>query len=256
MNLDNAVVLVTGGASGIGAGVARGLAAHGARIAILDLPQSAGATIAADLPTDSLFAPVDVTKPDEVESTIAHVVHALGRIDGLVNAAGISPAARVVGRDGALFPLDRFRLGIEVNLIGAFDVLRRAAGAMSANEPDADGERGVIVNIASIAAFEGQVGQASYTASKGAIVAMTLPLARDLATHGIRVMTVAPGTIDTPMVQAVSDEVRESILRTNVFPPRMGRPDDIAEVIRTCFEVSFLNGEVIRVDAGARLPPR
>lgn len=256
MKLEDAVIIVTGGASGIGAGVAEEFVSLGARVAIFDLASSAGASAAEALGERALFVPLDVTRPDDVERGVARVVEHFGRVDGLVNAAGISPAARVVKHDGTLFPLDLFRLGIEVNLIGAFDVLRNAAGAMSKNEPSDEGERGVIVNIASIAAFEGQVGQASYTASKGAIAAMTLPLARDLASHGIRVMTVAPGTIDTPMVQAESDEVRASIMKTNVFPPRMGTPADIAAVIRSCFEVTYFNGEIIRVDAGARLPPR
>lgn len=231
------------------------LDAAGGHVAIFDLPGSQGEAVTAEL-RDSAFFPVNVTNPREIELAVRDTVTRFGRVSGLVNAAGISPAARMVARDGRLFPLEKFRLGIEVNLIGAFDVLRNAAGAMARNAPDDNGERGVIVNISSIAAYEGQVGQASYSASKGGIVAMTLPLARDLASQGIRVMAICPGTIDTPMVQKTSQQVRDSLVDANVFPKRLGRPADIADVIRTCFEVAYLNGEVIRVDAAVRLAPR
>jgi len=228
----------------------------GGRVAILDLPGSPGAELSDELGDSAAFFPLDVTDPAGVAAAVVDVEKRFGRIDVLVNSAGISPAARVVGRDGTLFPLDLFRKGIEVNLVAAFDVLRTCAGVMARNEASAEGERGLIVNIGSIAAFEGQVGQASYAASKGGVVAMTLPLARDLATQGIRVMAVCPGTIDTPMVQRASEEIRTYLREANVFPKRLGRADDIASVVRTCMETTYLNGEVIRVDAAVRMAPR
>ncbi|MGW0007984.1 SDR family NAD(P)-dependent oxidoreductase [Nocardia grenadensis] len=256
MRTADAVVVVTGGASGIGAGVVGATVAAGGRAAVFDLPGSAGAELISSLGPAAAFFPVDVTDPAEVEAAVAAVVARFGRIDVLVNSAGISPAARVVTGKGALFPLAKFRAAVEVNLIGSFDVLRHCAGAMARNEPSEEGERGLIVNIGSIAAFEGQVGQAAYAASKGGIVAMTLPLARDLAAHGVRVMGICPGTIDTPMVQQASEEIRTYLRDANVFPKRLGRASDIAAVIRTCMETTYLNGEVIRVDAGVRMAPR
>ncbi|MGW9307189.1 SDR family NAD(P)-dependent oxidoreductase [Saccharomonospora azurea] len=256
MRVDNAVGVVTGGASGIGEGIVRMLAEGGGRAAILDLPTSRGAALAEELGSAVEFFPVDVTVPEQVATTVDAVARRFGRIDVLVNSAGISPAARVVARDGTLFPLDVFRSGIEVNLVAAFDVLRTVAGVMSRNDPSEEGERGLVVNIGSIAAFEGQVGQASYSASKGGLVAMTLPLARDLASHGIRVMAVCPGTIDTPMVQQASQQIRDYLRDANVFPKRLGRADDIAAVVRNCMETTYLNGEVIRVDAAVRMAPR
>lgn len=256
MRVHGAVGVVTGGASGIGEGVVRMLVAGGGRAAVLDLPGSRGAQLCAELGDAAAFFPLDVTEPDQVAETVAAVRAHFGRIDVLVNSAGISPAARVVARDGSLYPLEKFRRGVEVNLVAAFDVLRHAAGAMAANEPSEEGERGLVVNIGSIAAFEGQVGQASYSASKGGLVAMTLPLARDLATQGVRVMAICPGTIDTPMVQQASEEIRSYLRDANVFPKRLGRAEDIADVVRTCMETTYLNGEVIRVDAAVRMAPR
>lgn len=256
MDVQGSVGVVTGGASGIGEGIVRMLVKDGGRAAILDLPSSRGAELAAELGEAAAFFPVDITVPEAVAAAVAGVVERFGRIDVLVNSAGISPASRVVSRDGRLFPLDLYRRGIEVNLIAAFDVLRNAAGAMASNEPSDEGERGLVVNIGSIAAFEGQVGQASYSASKGGLVAMTLPLARDLATHGIRVMAICPGTIDTPMVQQASQQIRDYLRDANVFPKRLGAAADIASVVRTCMETTYLNGEVIRVDAGVRMAPR
>lgn len=256
MNVDNAVAVVTGGASGIGEGIVRMLVGLNARAAIFDLPNSNGELLAKELGDRAAFFPVNVAEPDEVAAAVSAAHEHFGRIDVLVNSAGISPAARVVSRDGTPFPLELFRRGIDVNLVGAFDVLRNAAAVMATNEPSLEGERGLVVNIGSIAAFEGQVGQASYAASKGGLVAMTLPLARDLASHGIRVMAICPGTIDTPMVQAASQEIRDYLVAANVFPHRLGRPDDIASVVRLCIETTYLNGETIRVDAAVRMAPR
>lgn len=256
MQVLGSVAIVTGGASGIGEGVVRMLAEGGGRVAILDLPGSAGADLARELGDAAVFLPTDVVVPEQVEAAVSETLREFGRVDILVNAAGITASARVVSRDGTLYPLELFRRGVDVNLVGAFDVLRNAAGAMAKNEPGVDEERGIVVNISSIAAYEGQVGQASYSASKGALVALTLPLARDLASWGVRVMTICPGTIDTPMVRQSSPELRESLSKANVFPHRLGRPDDVASIIRTCIETTYLNGEVIRVDAAVRLAPR
>jgi 3-hydroxyacyl-CoA dehydrogenase / 3-hydroxy-2-methylbutyryl-CoA dehydrogenase len=256
VKIAGAVALVTGGASGIGEGVVRMIHSAGGSVVIADLPGSAGERIAAELGPSAAFAPMDVTAPEQVRQAVDDAVALFGRLDILVNAAGITASARVVARDGTLYPLDLFRKGIEVNLIGAFDALRNAAGAMAKNEPGADEERGIIVNISSIAAYEGQVGQASYSASKGGLVALTLPLARDLALQGIRVMTICPGSIDTPMLQRESQALRDSLAQANVFPHRLGAASDISAVIRTCIETTYLNGEVIRVDAAVRLAPR
>jgi 3-hydroxyacyl-CoA dehydrogenase/3-hydroxy-2-methylbutyryl-CoA dehydrogenase len=256
MQVSGAVGLVTGGASGLGEGVVRMLVAGGGRAVILDREQSNGATVAAELGGAAAFVPCDVTDPAGVEAAVAAAADAYGRIDVLVSSAGISPAARVVARDGTPYPLELFRAGVDVNLVGLFDVLRHAAAVMARNEPGDDGERGLIVNIASIAGYEGQVGQASYAASKGAVIAMTLPLARDLATWGIRCMCICPGVMDTAMLAGASDELRTALADINVFPKRLGRPDDVASLVRVFMETTYLNGEVVRVDAGTRLAPR
>jgi 3-hydroxyacyl-CoA dehydrogenase/3-hydroxy-2-methylbutyryl-CoA dehydrogenase len=250
------VGVVTGGASGLGAGVVRMLVDGGGRAVILDRSESAGAELAAELGRRAAFVPCDVTDDEQVADAIAAAADAFGRIDVLVSSAGISPAARVVNRDGVPFPLELFRAGIDVNLVGLFDVLRHVAAAMTRNDPGEDGERGLIVNIASIAGLEGQVGQASYAASKGGVIALTLPLARDLATWGIRVMCICPGVMDTPMLAGSSDELRAALADVNVFPKRLGRPDDVAGLVRTFMEHTYLNGDVVRVDAATRLAPR
>ncbi len=254
MQLNRVRALVTGGASGLGLGTARALAARGAQVAILDLESSAGEEVAADL--GALFVAADVRDRDQVEHAVAHAAEALGGLDVDVNAAGIGPPHRVVGRDGTLFPMELFEFVIDVNLVGLFDVVRRCAAQMAANEPNDEGERGVIVNVASIAAFEGQVGQAAYSASKGGVAAMTLPLARDLAGLGIRVMTIAPGIMDTPMLAGAPPELKESLAKLHVFPKRLGTPDDFARLVLHIVENPLLNGEVVRLDAAARMPPR
>ncbi len=254
MQIEGAAALVTGGASGLGLGTARALTERGARVAILDLDGSRGAELAGEI--GATFVAADVRDPAQVEQAVAHAAEALGGISINVNAAGVGPAHRVVTRDGTLFPLDLFRLVVDINLVGLFDVLRQAAAVMAANEPNEEGERGVVINVASIAAFEGQVGQAAYSASKGAVAAMTLPLARDLAGHGIRVVTIAPGIMDTPMLAGAPDELKESLAKLHVFPKRLGRAEDFASLVAHVVENALLNGEVIRLDAGARMPPR
>lgn len=256
MQVAGSVALITGGASGLGAGTARRLIALGGKAALVDLPASKGAETAAELGDAAIFCPADVTNPDDVAAAVDHAAEAFGHIDVNVNAAGIPTPARVVSRDGDMFPIEVYSKVIGVNLIGAFDVLRNCARVMTANEPNEDGERGLIVNVASIAAFEGQVGQAAYSASKGGLVAMTLPLARDLAGYGIRVMTIAPGMMDTPMLAGMGEEMKNALASLHVFPKRLGTPDDFASLVVAFMENPLLNGEVVRMDAGARMPPR
>lgn len=256
MRVSESVGLITGGASGLGRGAAEMLVSAGGRAVILDRPESDGVAVAAELGHGAAFVGCDITDPTAVEDAVAEAADAFGRIDLLVSSAGISPAARVVSRDGAPFPLDLFRRGVDVNLVGLFDVLRHTAAVMTRNEPSEEGERGLIVNIASIAGLEGQVGQASYAASKGGVIALTLPLARDLASWGIRVMCICPGVMDTAMLADASDELREALADINVFPKRLGRPDDVAQLVRAFMENTYLNGEVVRVDAATRLAPR
>ena len=253
MRAQDTAAIVTGGASGLGEGVVRMLAAAGGSVAILDLPGSAGAAIAAELGERVSFQPVDVSVPEQVRVAVDGAHEQLGRIDATVCCAGISPAGRTLNRRGEMFSLDTFRQTIEVNLIGLYDVVRNAARHMADNEPGVDGERGVIVNVASIAAMEGQVGQTAYSASKGGIVALTLPLARDLAPLGIRVLAIAPGIMDTAMVAGLDETRRQGLIDLNLFPKRLGRPDDFAALVRTFLETTMLNGEVVRLDAATRL---
>lgn len=253
MKLSAARALVTGGASGLGEGTVRMIAAAGGKATIIDLASSKGAELAKELGTNVTFAPCDVTNTKDVEQAVAAAVQAMGGINLNVNCAGISPAQRMVGRDGKLFDLDLFRKTIEINLIGAFDVIRQAAGAMAKNEPGDSGERGVIINVSSVAAIEGQKGQAAYTASKGGLLALTLMLARDLADVGVRVNNICPGVMDTPMLAGVDEKRREGIINLNVFPKRLGTPADFAQLVRFLAENEMMNGEVVRLDAAVRL---
>ena len=256
MLVADSVGLVTGGASGIGEGIATMLVEGGGRVVIVDRNAELGAQVAARLGDRAVFADTDVTDTEQVAAAVELARSRFGRLDVVVNCAGISPAARLVNRRGEPFPMDIFRRGIEVNLIGPFDVMRQGAALMAANEPSEEGERGLVVNVSSTAAFEGQVGQAAYTASKGGLAMLTLCAARDLSDWGIRVMTICPGTIDTPMVRAASQEIRDYLQSANLFPKRFGKPSDIADVVRTCMQTTYLNGDIIRVDAAVRLAPR
>lgn len=252
MQVRGARVVVTGGASGLGAGAAQSLARQGASVAILDLPLSAGQALADQL-DNAIFLAVDVTRVDQVESAIQSAADRMGGIDVCINAAGINPAQRMFSRRHELHSLELFRSTIDVNLVGAFDVIRHVVAKMAVNTPGTDDERGLIINVASIAALEGQAGQAAYSASKGGIVAMTLPLARDLATWGIRVLTVCPGVMATPMFDALDERQRAAVERLPVFPRRLGRPEDFANLVRALIENGWLNGETIRLDAATRL---
>jgi 3-hydroxyacyl-CoA dehydrogenase/3-hydroxy-2-methylbutyryl-CoA dehydrogenase len=228
----------------------------GGSAAILDLPGSRGEEIVAELGPAVRFLPTDVSDPEQVEASVRAAVDAFGKLDLTVNCAGISPAQRIVGKDRALYPLEMFRKAIDINLVGLFDVVRWSAYYMAENDPGEDGERGLIVNVASIAGFEGQVGQAAYTASKGAVIALTIQLARDLERQGIRVMSIAPGMMDTAMLAGVDDRRRQALIDLHVFPHRLGRPSDFAALVRTFMEVTLMNGDVVRLDAATRLPQR
>jgi len=220
------------------------------------LPDSRGADIAGDLGTGNHFIAADVTDPEQVKAAVEGAAQALGGLSICVNAAGVANAARVVNRSGDLFPLDLFRFVLDVNLIGTFDVTRRAARVMGTNKPNDDGEKGVVINVASIAAFEGQIGQAAYSASKGGVAAMTLPLARDLASLGVRVNCIAPGIMDTPMIAGMPEPVRQSLIEVHVFPKRLGKAADFAALAQHMVENPLINGEVVRLDAAARMGPR
>jgi NAD(P)-dependent dehydrogenase (short-subunit alcohol dehydrogenase family) len=254
MKIEGSGALITGGGSGLGEATARALAGRGAKVTVLDLPASRGAEVAEQI--GGSFLPTDVTAPAQVREAVETAAAAMGGIHLCLNAAGIAPAHRVVARSGDLFPLELYEAVIRVNLIGTFDVTRHVAKAMTDNTPNDDGERGVIVNIASIAATEGQVGQAAYSASKGGVAAMTLPLARDLASYGIRVNTIAPGIMETPMIAGMTDDTRESLSKIHVFPKRLGRPAEFAALAIHLFENALINGETVRLDAGARMGPK
>ena len=231
------------------------IVAAGGRVIVADVNEAAGRTAAARLGASARFVRTDVTSEADVQQAIATAIKEFGAFTGLVNAAGIGPAARVVGRDGPM-PLDQFARVIQVNLIGTFNVMRLAAAAMMNNQPASSGERGVIVNTASVAAYEGQIGQAAYAASKGGIVSMTLPIARELARFGIRVVTIAPGIFDKPMLAAMPESIRESLGQQVPFPSRLGRPAEYAALVCHVFENEMLNGEVIRLDGAIRMAPK
>jgi NAD(P)-dependent dehydrogenase (short-subunit alcohol dehydrogenase family) len=258
MDINGASAIVTGGASGIGAAAARQLAAQGAIVVVADLQADKGEALAQEI--GGVFALVDVTNTEQITAAV-NAAAEIAPLRAVVNSAGIGWAQRTIGRDGQIesaHDLDAFKRVININLIGTFDVVRQAASVMSRNEPDADGQRGAIVNLASVAAFDGQIGQASYSSSKGGVVGMTLPVARDLSASGIRLNTVAPGLIDTPIYgegpdsEAFKAKLGESVL----FPKRLGTPDELASMVVECITNSYMNAEVIRVDGGIRMPPK
>jgi NAD(P)-dependent dehydrogenase (short-subunit alcohol dehydrogenase family) len=250
--LKGRTVLVTGGASGLGGAAVDMVVAAGGRAVIIDIKDEAGLAKAAHHGSSVRFVKTDVTREDDVQAAIQIARQEFGHLDGLVNAAGIPAAARVLGRDG-VHSLDHFARVIQVNLVGTFNAIRLAAAAMAENAPGEGGERGVIVNTASVAAFDGQIGQAAYAASKGGIVALTLPIAREFARIGVRVMAIAPGTFDTPLLAALSEAARQSLAQQVPFPPRLGRPEEFAALVRHIFENEMLNGEVIRLDGAIRM---
>ena len=255
MLLNGRTVLVTGGASGLGGAAVDMIVAAGGRALIVDLKDEAGRAKVVQHGPNARFVKADVTSEGDVEAAVGVAVQEFGRLDGVVNAAGIPAAERVLGRDGVQ-PLEHFTRVIHVNLTGTFNVIRLAAAAMASNPPSEGGERGVIVNTASVAAFDGQIGQAAYAASKGGIVALTLPIAREFARIGVRVMTIAPGTFDTPLLASLPEAARASLAEQVPFPPRLGRPEEYASLVRHIFENEMLNGEVIRLDGAIRMAPK
>jgi NAD(P)-dependent dehydrogenase (short-subunit alcohol dehydrogenase family) len=254
MRIDGKAAVVTGGASGLGRATVEAILEAGGQAAILDLPTSGGADLAAELGDGALFTPADVTSADEVHAALT-AVDALGPLRIAVNCAGVGFPGRVVDRSGEPLDLDRFELVIRINLIGTFNAIRLAAARMATTEPE-EGERGVVINTASIAAFDGQIGQSAYSASKAGVVGMTLPLARDLSSALIRVVTIAPGTFDTPMLAMLPQEMRDHLADIIPHPRRLGRPEEFAALVRHIIENPVLNGEVIRLDGALRMPPK
>lgn len=250
MRIENKVFLVTGGASGLGAATAQMLVAAGAKVMLVDMNAEAVAAQAERLGAQSVVA--DISNEAEAEAAVQATVKAFGGLNGLVNCAGIVRGEKILGKNGP-HTLGSFSQVINVNLIGSFNMLRLASAAIAETTPDADGERGVIINTASAAAYDGQIGQAAYAASKGAIVSLTLPAARELARFGIRVMTIAPGIFETPMMAGMTQQVRDSLAAGVPFPPRLGKPDEYAALVRHIIENSMLNGEVIRLDGALRM---
>ena len=255
MQLENKGVLVTGGASGLGAACVRLLSGSGARVVIADLNEEAGTALATELGDAVLFVKTNVVEEESTQAAVKAAVDTFGGLHVAINCAGIGIAERVVGKTGP-HNLAFFSKVIQVNLIGTFNTIRLAAAAMSTNEADEGGERGVIINTASVAAFDGQIGQAAYSASKGGVVGMTLPIARELARYGIRVMTIAPGLFDTPLLGNLPGAARISLGQQVPFPSRLGRPDEYAALARHIIENQMLNGEVIRLDGAIRMAPK
>ena len=252
MQIQNNVFIITGGASGLGAATARMIAENGGKVMLADVQDTAGEKLATEL--KGRFVKCDVTSEADAKAAVDAALE-IGTLRGLVNCAGVAPAVKTVGKDGP-HPLDIFQKTVNVNLIGTFNMARLAADAMSRTEAGAQGERGVIINTASVAAYDGQIGQTAYAASKAAVVGLTLPMARDLARNGIRVMTIAPGIFETPMLLGMPQEVRDALGRTVPFPPRLGKPEEFAHLARTIIENVMLNGETIRLDGAIRMQPK
>ena len=252
MDIQNKVFIVTGGASGLGAGTARMLVANGAKVVLADLQDEAGQALAKEI--GQRYIHCDVTQEADAKAAVAAALE-LGKLFGLINCAGIAPAAKTVGKNGA-HALDLFQKVININLNGTFNMIRVASEAMSQNTPEPTGERGVLINTASVAAYDGQIGQAAYAASKGGVVGMTLPIARDLAPLGIRCVTIAPGIFGTPMIFGMPQNVQDALAASIPFPSRLGRPEDYAKLVHQIVTNDMLNGETIRLDGAIRMPPK
>jgi NAD(P)-dependent dehydrogenase (short-subunit alcohol dehydrogenase family) len=255
MQIKDHVFLVTGAASGLGAAVSRLVVKQGGSVVLADLNRAAGEAMAGELGTSAEFVPVDVTSEADAKAAVARAISSFGHLHALVNCAGIAPAEKVLGRS-APHQLETFARAIQINLVGTFNMIRLAAEAIAQQIPGADGERGVIINTASIAAFDGQIGQAAYAASKGGVAALTLPVARELARVGIRVVTIAPGIFETPMMAGFSPDVQEALGNSVPFPQRLGHPSEFSALVQHICENTMLNGEVIRLDGALRMAPR
>lgn len=255
MKLSDVSALVTGGASGLGEAVVRAIIAAGGKVAILDLTDERGKALEKEFGSSVLYCKTDVSSEADVSAAIDSAIGRFGVINAVVNSAGIAHAGRTIGKKGPM-DLQQFERALKINLTGTFNVIRLAAMKMSENSPGTDGERGVIVNTASVAAFDGQIGQAAYAASKAGVVGMTLPIARELAAYGIRNVTVAPGIFDTPMMATFNDEVRAALGKSVPFPQRLGRPDEFASMVLHIIENTMLNGETIRLDGALRMAPK
>ena len=256
MDLQQVVAIVTGGASGLGEATARQIVAGGGRVVLADLNEERGTAVAEELGAAAIFVKTNVASEDDMQATVTQTVETFGKVNVLVNCAGIGEAIKTVHHEKGAHPLDRFQRVINVNLIGTFNALRLAALAMLENEPNDADERGVIINTASVAAYDGQIGQAAYSASKGGIVGMTLPIARDLARDGIRVMTIAPGLFDTPLLAGLPEKARLSLGQQVPFPSRLGDPAEYGQLAVSIIQNPMLNGEVIRLDGAIRMAPR
>ena len=255
MQLDQVKAVVTGGASGLGFAVAKHLVAHGAKVALLDVNDDKGNAAAQELGASASYFRTDVTSEEGVSAALKDAQAKLGGLNVVVSCAGILGAGRVLGKEGPM-PLKTFATTVMVNLVGSFNVAKAAADLMQHNAPGEDGERGVIINTASIAAFEGQIGQASYSASKGGVVGMTLPMAREFARIGVRVMTIAPGVFHTPMVDGMPEQVYQSLCAQVPYPSRLGKPEEYADTVAFILQNRYLNGETIRIDGAIRLAPK
>jgi NAD(P)-dependent dehydrogenase (short-subunit alcohol dehydrogenase family) len=255
MQIKNATFLVTGGGSGLGAATVRELVAAGGNAIIADVNEQAGRALAEELGKQARFVKTDVVDEASVKAAVADALSTFGNLRGAINCAGVGSASRVLGKEGP-HDLAMFARVVQINLVGTFNVIRLAAAAIADQQPLADGERGVIVNTASVAAFDGQIGQAAYSASKGGVVGMTLPIARELARVGIRVLTIAPGLFDTPMMAALPDEAKKSLGQQVPFPPRLGQPSEFAALVRQMVENVMLNGETVRLDGAIRMAPK
>jgi NAD(P)-dependent dehydrogenase (short-subunit alcohol dehydrogenase family) len=255
MEIQGKTFLVSGGASGLGGATSQLLASNGANVVIADINKEKGEALAAELGANVRFVECNITDEESVKNAVAIAISSFGALNGAINCAGIGVAEKTVGKDGP-HALASFKRVIEVNLIGTFNVIRLAAAQMAGQEPNASGERGVIINTASIAAFDGQIGQAAYSASKGGIVGMTLPIARDLMRSGIRVVTIAPGLFDTPLLAGLPEDVKNVLGAQVPFPPRLGKPPEFAALAKHIIENEMLNGETIRLDGALRMPPK
>jgi NAD(P)-dependent dehydrogenase (short-subunit alcohol dehydrogenase family) len=255
MRLDRATAIVSGGASGLGLATANRIIEAGGRAVLLDINEEQGSRSASELGERARFVAADISSEEQVRAAVNAAVEFMGGVSLAVNCAGILLPARVLGRDGPV-PAESFLRSLTINLLGSFILLKEAANVMQANEANADGERGVIVNTASVAAFEGQIGQAGYSASKGGVVGMTLPIARELARFGIRVNTIAPGIFLTPMMAGLPQDVQDSLGRQVPFPPRLGRPEEYADLVASIYSNAMINGETIRLDGAIRMQPK